>query len=62
MHKVLRACVLVVAIACTVQAGEMQNGLASQTPETAGEMQNGSASQIPDTGTAILIFLEHLLF
>ena len=40
--KLLRACALVVAIACTAQAGEMELGIASQAP---------------DLGTQILAFL-----
>jgi hypothetical protein len=46
MRKMLRACALVIAIACTVQAGEMQNGIASQTP---------------DAGTGIWVVIESLL-
>lgn len=61
MRKMLRACVLVMVIACTAQAGEMQNGIASQTLHTAREMQNGLTRQTPDTGTEILVFLENLL-
>jgi hypothetical protein len=57
MRKMLRACVLVIAIACTAQAGEMQNDIASQPPDTAGEMQNGIAS----AGTEIVILLGNLL-
>jgi hypothetical protein len=60
MRKMLRACVLVMFIACTAHAGEMQNGIASQTPTT-GEIQNGLTLQIPDTGTEILVLLETLL-
>jgi hypothetical protein len=73
MSKMLRACVLVIAIACSVQAGHMQNGIASQTPDAAGEIQNGLSgemqcglagdmpfgltSQSPDAGTEILMAL-----
>ncbi len=32
--KLLRACALVIAIACTAQAGEMQYGFTSPTPDT----------------------------
>ena len=61
MRKMLRACVLVMFIACTAQAGEMQNGIASQTPDTAGEIQNDLTHQTPNTGTEILVLLETLL-
>ena len=57
MRKMLRACVLVIAVACTAQAGEMQNDIASQTPDTAGEIQNDRAS----VGTEIMILLGNLL-
>ena len=65
MRKMLRACGLVIAIACSVQAGEMQCGVTSQTPEAAGEIQYGLAGdmqygltrQSPDAGTEILIAL-----
>jgi hypothetical protein len=40
--KFLRTCALVVAIACTAQAGEIQYGV------------NGTA---PDIGTELLVFL-----
>lgn len=40
--KLLRACALVIAIACTAQAGEMDYGFASHAP---------------DLGTQILLYL-----
>ena len=46
MRKMLRACVLVIAVAFTAQAGEMQNDIASQTP---------------DTGTGVWVVIESLL-
>jgi hypothetical protein len=54
MRKMLRTCVLVMAIACTVHAGEMQNGIA-------GEIQNDAASQTTDVRTEILGLLGNLL-
>jgi hypothetical protein len=73
MSKMLRACVLTVAIACTTQAGDMQYGLANHPPDAAGEIQNGLTgemqcglagempfgltSQSPDAGTEILMAL-----
>jgi hypothetical protein len=38
MRKMLRAGVLVIAIACTVQAGEMQNPVSSQAPDIGTEL------------------------
>jgi hypothetical protein len=38
MRKMLRACVLVIALASIAQAGEMQNGVASQTPDIGTEL------------------------
>ena len=65
MSKMLRAYVLVIAIACSVQAGEMPYGITSHAPDAAGDMQNGLTgdmqcgltSQSPDAGTEILIAL-----
>lgn len=73
MSKTLRACVLVIAIACTAQAGDMPFGLTSHAPDTAGDMQCGLTgeiqyglagempfgltSQSPDAGTEILMAL-----
>lgn len=45
--KLLRACLLVVAVACTAQAGEIQFD---------------RNSQAPSTGTALLLLLENILF
>lgn len=62
MRKMLRACVLMIVIACTAHAGEMQNGITSQmSADAAGEIQNGLTHQTPDTGTEILVLLENLL-
>lgn len=46
MRKALRISVLVLALAFSVSAGEMQNGVTSTPPppSLAGEMQNGVAS------------------
>jgi hypothetical protein len=44
--KFLRACLLIIAIACTAQAGDMQFGYANPTP---------------DIGTELIVFLS-LLF
>lgn len=47
MRKALRISVLVMALALSVSAGEMQNGVVSTPPSPpaiAGDMQNGVAS------------------
>lgn len=44
--KFLRASLLVIAITCTAQAGDMQYGFTSQTP---------------DTGTEFLFLIENIL-
>ena len=44
--KILRACALVIAIACTAQAGDMQYPVNSPTP---------------DTGTEFLLLIENIL-
>lgn len=46
MRKALRISVLIMALAVSVSAGEMQNGVTSTAPPPAiaGEMQNGVAS------------------
>jgi hypothetical protein len=45
--RILRACLLIIAIACTAQAGDMQCGFTSQAP---------------DTGADLLLLLESLLY
>ncbi|MGB7924031.1 MAG: hypothetical protein WCF57_12360 [Pyrinomonadaceae bacterium] len=62
MRKILRACLLVIAIACVARAGEVQNGQTGHIPDTSGEVQNGLTGQLTETGTEILALLSNLLF
>lgn len=38
MRKILKACALVMALACIAQAGEIQNDIASQTTDVGAEI------------------------
>jgi hypothetical protein len=61
MRKALRMSVLVMALAFSVSAGEMQNGVVSTAPPPpaiTGEMQNGVISTLPPADTtATEVFL-----
>jgi hypothetical protein len=47
MNKTIRASVLILFLACSAQAGDMQNGSPQPPPQQAGWMGNGSPESSP---------------
>ncbi|OLE53142.1 MAG: hypothetical protein AUG51_14710 [Acidobacteria bacterium 13_1_20CM_3_53_8] len=64
MSKTIRASVLILLLACSAYAGDMQNGVTDSPPPpppsavqeqpTGGEMQNGVADSLMETALTLL--------